>query len=372
VLIDGVVEAVRARLAEAPRVAKARSAGEVNEAVVALVRLRRRLDCERGRALRRMRDCSHHAWLGYARFDAYVEHALGLSDRDASQLLRLEPSLERLPRCGEALRTGELSRRVVAMLRRVARPETEAAWVEHAKGTTCKRLEIEVPHHLWLRHQLGAAHYVELTAGLPQAATPVRTMLPDWRRVLVAEPREAAPTGSFRGVAQATGRRVQVSDPSATVGSSWRRVRVTTWVPKDVAEHFGAVGARVRGVLGPLADAGACLTWMLRRFAAVHWNDEVAKLVRRHEVQELAGWLCASPHCRARSRFEEHHVVWRSHGGFDEIANLANECWGCHHRLIHENRMTVTGRAPDDLLHVLGTGPHRQAYRNEMRVPLES
>jgi hypothetical protein len=290
---------------------------------------------------------------------------LGLGDRDVHQLLRLEPALERLPHCGEALRTGELSRRVVAVLRRVARPETEAAWVEHARAATCKRLEIEVPHHLWLRHRLGEAQYLELTGGRPQTSAPVRTMLPDWRSALVAEAGVPGFSGAFRAVAQA-------GENGTAFGPSWRRTWVTTLAPRDVADHFDAMVGRVRCVIGPNADGGKCLTWMLRRFAETHWNDEVAALMRRHEVQELAGWLCASPHCRARSRFEEHHVVWRSRGGSDERENLANECWGCHHRLIHENRMTVTGKAPDDLLHVLGTGARRQAYRNEMRVPLDA
>ena len=187
-------------------------------------------------------------------------------------------------------------------------------------------------------------------------------------------PAAADTAGAERPVERAAADEAALDDLAACATATvpaFARVRVTVWAPPDVAEHFRDVVERVGELLGPEADVGQCVTWMLRRFAEVHWNLAVEKLMRRHALLDEGGWLCSAPHCRRRRHLEEHHVRFRSHGGSDAPSNRAPACWGCHHVVIHGGKMRVSGTAPDDLLFVVGEGPWKRAYRNDVRVPLD-
>jgi hypothetical protein len=69
-------------------------------------------------------------------------------------------------------------------------------------------------------------------------------------------------------------------------------------------------------------------------------------------------------------RLEDHHIVFRSNGGSDDLSNRTAVCRG-HHKLIHEGIVRVTGRAPDDLIWEMGCAPGREPfliYHNERRI----
>lgn len=57
---------------------------------------------------------------------------------------------------------------------------------------------------------------------------------------------------------------------------------------------------------------------------------------------------CVVPGCRAAKYLDVHHLVARAEGGDHDMANLILLC-SVHHRLLHDGKLTISGRAPDQL-----------------------
>ena len=57
---------------------------------------------------------------------------------------------------------------------------------------------------------------------------------------------------------------------------------------------------------------------------------------------------CQVPGC-SRPAVDCHHIRYRVHGGPDEEWNLISVCLAHHHGGIHDGRLRVSGRAPDEL-----------------------
>jgi 5-methylcytosine-specific restriction endonuclease McrA len=107
-----------------------------------------------------------------------------------------------------------------------------------------------------------------------------------------------------------------------------------------------------RKKLGAAATEGACVEDALRELI----RDMVPprRLLRRQlgrnlRILERDGWRCSNPMCRARSRLHVHHIVFRSHGGSNDPSNLITLCLACH-VLVHSGRLTIVGRAPNQVL----------------------
>ncbi len=71
-------------------------------------------------------------------------------------------------------------------------------------------------------------------------------------------------------------------------------------------------------------------------------------------VFQRDGWRCTVPGCHARTNLTPHHVIRRSRGGGNEMANLTTVCWSHHLEGIHRGLVSVSGRAPDQLVWELG------------------
>jgi predicted restriction endonuclease len=79
----------------------------------------------------------------------------------------------------------------------------------------------------------------------------------------------------------------------------------------------------------------------------------VARLPKhlRYEVLERDDFLCRF--CGAGGRYsdiilEVHHIVWRRHGGQDELANLMTIC-RTHHEILHYGRVLDTPKTFSEL-----------------------
>ena len=123
-----------------PNCASALSANESSDWVqthAALSRLSREraaLDAEEGRWLLCAWRSAVHLHLGYGSFAAYVESLFGYKQRTIQEKLRVAEALETLPRLANALEAGALSWCAARELTRVARPDTEPAWLDAARG----------------------------------------------------------------------------------------------------------------------------------------------------------------------------------------------------------------------------------------------
>jgi hypothetical protein len=51
------------------------------------------------------------------------------------------------------------------------------------------------------------------------------------------------------------------------------------------------------------------------------------------------GWSCR--HCHDRSGLHPHHVIYKSHGGKDELNNLLTLCAQCHLQGVHGHKLEI-------------------------------
>ena len=58
-----------------------------------------------------------------------------------------------------------------------------------------------------------------------------------------------------------------------------------------------------------------------------------------NDVFDRDNWHCRS--CNNTFGLHPHHLIFRSHGGKDEIDNLICLCWLCH-RAVHDGFLEVT------------------------------
>ena len=82
-----------------------------------------------------------HNALGFARVDDYARERLGLSARTLESAAAVATRLATLPAATSAFEAGALTWAHVRLLARVATPETEARWLEAARGQTVRTLE---------------------------------------------------------------------------------------------------------------------------------------------------------------------------------------------------------------------------------------
>lgn len=50
-------------------------------------------------------------------------------------------------------------------------------------------------------------------------------------------------------------------------------------------------------------------------------------------------WKCRN--CKSRNNLHPHHVVFKSHGGEDELNNLITLCYCCHMDGVHRGNLQV-------------------------------
>lgn len=78
-------------------------------------------------------------------------------------------------------------------------------------------------------------------------------------------------------------------------------------------------------------------------------DAELARAERecRLAVFKRDGRLCRVPNCREKSA-HNHHIVYRSHGGEWDSANICRLCVR-HHQLVHSGHLRISGDADDVL-----------------------
>jgi hypothetical protein len=88
-------------------------------------------------------------------------------------------------------------------------------------------------------------------------------------------------------------------------------------------------------------------------FAEV-WKAHVKeKMTKRKRVLIRDRHRCQVPGC-SRPAAHVHHIEYRSQGGSNDDPNLLCLCAAHHLFGIHEGRMRVTGKAPDELVWEFG------------------
>ena len=303
-----------------------------------------------------------NAWpaLGYVHALEYLEDVFGYAPRTAMERMRVARELGDLPQLEDALRVGELSYSAVRELTRVATPATVDRWLEEARGRRFRDVEQMVagrrkgdnpdapPDPALVKHRL----VLELDG----------ESLALWRQMRQVIEVELGRSVDDRSLVLVLGERflreAAANDvqPSASPDHS-KAKRATKAAPpymiqlmtcRECGDSFqdgGGVRFKVDKSVLERAECNALIC-----------DDESGKRAKRtlpaateRLVLERAQHRCQVPGCRSSNHLTIHHIIFWSHGGTNDLWNLIVLCDG-HHRLLHDGHLSITGRAPDQLV----------------------
>jgi 5-methylcytosine-specific restriction endonuclease McrA len=298
--------------------------------------------------------------LGHASLQMYAVQALGFSDNRYLLFKRLADDLARLPILREAVTAGEVGWTKARQVARVATTETEAVWVEKARTTGRRELELAVKAATARRPAAPEAQLAltVATVSVPVADPPTTISLrADGVQLaryeaLVERVRKLglAPDGADRLDLVLAGLEALVA--SAECGRSRDAAPATQIVVQQCPDCAAAAVVTSRGEkrLAPAqVETLACDAHVRRaggpNRATIPPSVRAAVLARdRHH--------CTAPGCRSTQFLEVHHVTPRRLGGLNRAENLTTLCSRCH-GFVHEHGGTmvrldaVNDEAPD-------------------------
>jgi hypothetical protein len=291
-------------------------------------RHRSALDAAEALDLVRAEQFKLYAHVGCSSHYDYMERILGYGPHAARERMRVARALVRLQATTAAMARGELSYSAVRELTRVATNETEAEWLERAKGLVVNQIEKLVAHH-----QPGDRPDDPTRPDLRPRV--VRLELPPevyalWRqaRMAVAEERGSeigdadvmevlcravhAPGTGANGPAHQIAYQQCPDCRRATQNGAGRQIDI----PPEVFER-AACDAKNLGSLDAAAPERATSTVTPRVREQVFARDQ---------------YRCTVPGCRSARNLDIHHIEFQSQGGGHEISNLTLLCSLCRAR----------------------------------------
>jgi hypothetical protein len=157
-----------------------------------------------------------------------------------------------------------------------------------------------------------------------------------------------ASLGSFRGRLSRLARELQSSETEADAGTPPSLRAALAYTRRHLPTPFWVA-----------------FLALLEEFVA-EWDDPRAAARRPGDrVYHRDGWRCTAPGCTSRRHLEDHHVVYRSHGGSDDLSNRTCLCRFHHQRGEHGGLASCRGVAPLGLVWRLGPPELGQRFRGE-------
>ncbi len=309
--------------------APAEDAG-AHERVVFWTGLQGRLDAVRGRLLRIVEEGYLSRSLGFAGFGQYVRERMGLSLRDAHELVRLDKALERLPVAFHSYASGRLGRRAAWLISRVATSQTDKAWARFAMTHTLRLLEVVVEGSLLKRE------------ADPQA----------WERDRGLPPQDVTFASALRACS--------LLKDLAPGGDATARVEFLL-DPEQLA-CYEATLKRIREVSGLDRPEWWGLAVMAQYFLDCYGDEDrlasPARLRRMFHrlVIERDNYTCRAPECMQRGGLEADHMKLRSVGGQTTHENMIALCAADHRFMKHTaGTLSLSGMAPDHVTVRMGS-----------------
>jgi 5-methylcytosine-specific restriction endonuclease McrA len=394
---------VGATLAELERISARAGTGseaDLDEQMRALIEMENRVGRELGRLLAEMAERGAWGRLLFAGTGHYAEERLRLARSTAEERAKLARALRRFPLLGRAYESGAVGLEAAVLVLRVLGREgtdegIEQAWVTRAAEATIRRLRDEA-RTLGLRKVLagaadrsgerdGAASQQPFAGREGHAAAYWPQDDVDWHASLRRSP------GDFRERIGVLGRLAAASP----LADRFTRLRL----PKETADGLlSAIESASRTLAAhveevpwhepwPDADApGSTLaartfsircrrvpSWvgflaMIEDFART-WDDPRTSPRREADAVYIRdGWRCAAPGCTSRQNLEEHHVVYRSQGGGNQISNRICLCRFHHQEGEHGALASCRGRAPLGIIWSLGERGIGGRFQNDRAV----
>jgi hypothetical protein len=235
-----------------------------------------------------------HRERGFSSIGDYAMELVGIKPRKAQYLVFIASRLEKLPMIREAFDSGELSWTKAREITSVATPETEADWLAKARALKNRDLEKEVRRHTGQT----SGGFATVTISMPVE------VLEMWNDAYELAER----------ISGSELEKWQVLEPA-------------------LAEFLGTQL--------PIAAEGGGYE------GDGHGEDGLPPELR-NAVFDRDGWQCVFPGCTMRKMLDPHHIVFRSHGGTDDLENVICLC-RMHHGLVHRGICHITGRVGVDL-----------------------
>ena len=282
----------------------------------------------------------------------FAERVLGIREKAARELVRIERRLKELKKIEKAFNKGKICWSKVREICRVATPETEEAWLEFARRNVVRNVESEVSGRTEgeLPRSHGGAAPRPVTMKLKQRLPAAVHQLVDTALAMVMDslgentPPEAAwkvmmewilstyPQG--QGGEQSAAKR---QSPYRVVFHVDRECREAwIWgekgrvaVPLEAALQAVACGDIVtaRDVENPGEDAYT-IRFGERGTVPEEERDPEASDAVRAVALARDGYTCQA--CGSRRNLNVHHLEARAHGGKTRVEFLLVLCAGCH------------------------------------------
>ncbi len=311
----------------------------LDERLCRLMAREQRLEARMGPLLLALADARLYRGHGFPNLEAYSRERLGISPRKVRALLRVERAGRRAPALVHAFRAGRLSWvRAHALVPLVtaasaSHPEASgwiAAWIDWAQRVTVRRLEDDVERALIACETDPRSYPLPPAAELESGSRPDR----------------------------------QTGAPATARPGTLETARPFFSAPRPVARFFRAVLCSVRRHLERVAPTegsptrrlpteGEGLEAMFDHAIAV-WSAPESRVSRAHRVFARDGWRCTVPGCSSFRNLHDHHIVFRSAGGSDDLSNRTTLCAWHHLRGVHSGIVRCMGRAPGGLRFELG------------------
>jgi hypothetical protein len=268
--------------------------------------------------------------LGYASARQYSRERLGMSLSSVKDKRQLARKFRELPYLARAFHEHVVGYEAARLVARIATPETDEAWTDHAAHRTL----------VHLREDLRAAGLLARVSRRENPAPPPDDVVADLKaleaRVITGAvfqdggQKSASETGAAIETAFHAARHCPA--PLRSLGRDTLRLRVE---PEIRAAYRG---------LERLFERHRPVGMTFLRFACQSLIDthahELPKIAYAH-IYARDGLRCTNPFCTRRD-CTPHHVRFRSHGGDDSDDNVITLCTRCHLDGVHRGRFTVT------------------------------
>lgn len=374
-------------------------AGDWVQAHAALSRLasdRAALDAEEGRWLLRAWRSAAHVHLVYASFAQYIERLFGYKPRTTQEKLRVAEALEALPRLARALEAGVLSWCAARELTRVAVAQTEAAWLDVARGKTLRELETlvaskapgdapdapatELPRSRVLRFAVAPDTFATFREAMHQLRRWAGSSLDDdavllaMARHVLGGPRDEGRSNyqlslsvcgaCGSGAQSAAGELVPVEaaivamaacdnqhlgerlSRSGSLRAANENAGIDASLPASsegrshARAHVGMQSPRGRGDANARTTPSAPRAMTAAPARPIPRAHQSVPPALRRAVLTRDRRRCRVPGCTHSTFVDVHHVQPRAEGGRNEASNLMTLC-SAHHRAVHRGEMVI-------------------------------
>ena len=312
---------------------------EVNRGKLDALELELLFDAEDTRMFRRF---------GYPTMQAYMVAELDCTMHTANEKLRVAREMLDLPSMMDELRAGTLNWTKVRELPRVVTEETEDEWLDAIAGKSSTQVQQMVKGHKKGARPSDPPDPAIVKEWIGLEVTPQIAAM--WRQVRIALDDEAGRHLTDDELAEQICKRVLT--PEAPVDAPSKPAFQLAITTCRICKHAQQIGPGVENEISASALERALCDAV---FVGDLEDDEptraksIIPYPTRRKVFIRDRFACVVPGCTSKRFLEVHHIRRRVDGGGHEPWNLMVLC-DCHHKQHHDGVISISGRAPDQLV----------------------